>query len=106
MGKNDRPVWTARDLEFHSCGPDCCEKRPSGFFTIPKGTKGLLVRPRKAEKARLMFLREAGERYFLVELLGVRRYLLRSDLLGEDAHNQERKKSKSRLAKLAQRGRK
>ena len=105
MGKGDRPIWTAKDLNFYSCGPSCCSKQERGFFIIPKGTRCTLVRPSKAEKERLSFMREQGQRYFVVELLGKRRYLLREDLMSESEKNQERKKSKSRLSKLAKRNR-
>ena len=101
-----RPVWLARDLQFHCCGPDCCGgTRPRGFWIAKKGTKCFLVRPKSSEKERMGFLRSEGDRYFLVELEGKRRYLLRSDLMGEEEVKKEREKSKSRLGKLAKRKR-
>ena len=94
MSEMKKPVWVAQDLLFNS---------DRGFFTIKRGTKGYLVTPTDAERSRLATLREGGARFFVVELEGKRRYLERSQLLGEREWANAKASSKAKLSKLAKR---
>lgn len=92
--------WTKLRLQFHSCGPNCCDTQPTGFFDIPPLTKLEMAKPGVKLKAKLTEKWEKGEKWVPMIVHERLRLVERDDLMAEAEYERFREDHTRKLAGL------